>query len=483
MAMAGPGTAGGMPRRGLLGSAAAWPAAAGVLDERATVSMNSNPFPGEKIRNRLREAVRKAALAFPRTVVLVLDIDRLKEVNSVYGYAAGDRLLAAVAGRLFARSDPELVARMSGDRFVALLPVATGEVVEKANGLLRRLTRPVPHGDVRLVPQASAGVAVLPDDGEEFDGLLRRAELALDIAKRQGGGRLVRFDPAMEISLVHRKCLESELERAVREDEFELYYQPQFGLADGRVVGVEALLRWPRRPGGPLSPATFVPVAETTGLIRPIGAWVVRRAARTARLWVDRGHPTTVSINVSVAQLRQQDVARIVSRELERYELPAELLEIEVTESLFVDPAQSVIANNIQRLVRLGVRLAIDDFGTGYSSLAYLKRLPAQRIKVDRTFVEGVARDATDEALMGTIIGLGRLFGKRVLAEGVETSEQRAVLEREGCHEAQGFLLARPMPEEECTRFLELAEAAPRVWRASDGNLFRFAQAATSPGA
>lgn len=408
----------------------------------------------ERVWAQLCRAIEAAVRRDSRLAVAVLDLDRLKEVNTVYGYRAGDQLLAALASRLDEHLGGSDGFRMSGDRFVVWLPLGEQDVLPSVTRVIRRFTRPVPYADLRLIPQVSVGIAVHPEDGRDAENLLRRAELALDLAKRQGGGRIVRFEAAMETTLAHRKWLESELERAIRHEEFELHFQPQFGLADGRVVGVEALLRWPRRPGGPLSPAVLVPIAESSGLIRAIGAWIVRRAARTARLWLDHGCPTPVSINVSVAQLRQQDVARLVARELERFALPAELLEVEVTESLFVDPAQSAIAGNIERLARLGVRLAIDDFGTGYSSLAYLKRLPAQRIKVDRTFIDGVAHDATDEALMGTIVGLGRMFGKRVLAEGVETEEQHRVLLREGCHEAQGYLLARPMPEAECTVFL-----------------------------
>jgi len=435
--------------------------------------MGDSGIRGDRLRSALRRSLRRLAGRHERTALLVLDLDRLHDVNTVCGYDTGDRLLQVVGERLAAMAAADATGvRISGDRFVALLPVDRADPAIRAGAAVRRLTVPIAVGEMRLVPQASAGFAVFPEDGFEFDQLLRRAELALGFAKRQGGGRALRFDPAMEASLAHRKRIESELERALRHDEFELVYQPQFALPDGAVVGVEALLRWPRRPGGPLSPAVFVPVAEASGLIRGIGAWIVQRAARTACRWREAGHPVPVSINVSVAQLRQQDVARLVARALERHRLPPELLEIEVTESLFVDPAQSAIAGNIAGLARLGVGLAIDDFGTGYSSLAYLKRLPARRIKVDRTFVDGVARDATDEALMGTIVGLGRLFGKRVLAEGVETPEQRRVLEREGCHEAQGFLFARPMPEDECAAFLARAAqgrrrdaASPAEWR------------------
>jgi diguanylate cyclase (GGDEF)-like protein len=410
---------------------------------------------GDRMRGELRRALGRLARRHEAVAVMVIDLDRLHEINSVFGYETGDRLLQALSERLTALPADDLVAmRISGDRFIVLLPADPADPAACAEATLHRLSLPVAVGGIRLIPQASAGFAVFPQDGEEFDQLLRRAELALDVAKRHGGDRTLRFDLTMEASLAHRRRLECELERALRCDEFDLVYQPQFTLTDGQVVGVEALLRWPRRPGGPLSPAVFVPIAEACGLIRAIGAWIVRRAARTAQHWHEAGHPIPVSINVSVAQLRQQDVASLIGRALKRHRLPPELLEIEVTESLFVDPAQSAIAGNIAGLARLGVGLAIDDFGTGYSSLAYLKRLPARRIKVDRIFVDGVARDATDAALMRSIVGLGSLFGKRVLAEGVETLEQRQILEREGCHEAQGFLFARPMPEQECAAFL-----------------------------
>ncbi len=429
------------------------------------------------LTGELERIVRGLRLRRAQALLLVVDVDRMRDVNAVYGYRVGDALLTVFERRLEQfRGHVELTRRLGGDRFLVLATIghSAPRITER---ILARLRAPLHLGGLELSLAISAGLARFPEHAQEAEQLLRSAELALDQAKIAGGNRLVVYDARMDAAFRHRKLMEMQIKRGLERREFALHYQPQFDLASGRVTGVEALLRWPGRPGGALPPGHFIPVAEASGLIRPLGAWLIDEACATARRWLDEGIRVTMCVNISVAQLRHQDVAGLAQRCLERHRLPASQLELELTESLFVDPAQTAIRRNIERLRRLGVRLAIDDFGTGYSSLAYLKRLPAERIKVDKAFVRGLGGDPTDEALMRTIIALGRLFGKRVLAEGVEEDVQRAFLLREGCDEAQGYLFTEPLPETECRRFLRgvrtPARPCPTVTLAPAGALAR----------
>ncbi len=407
----------------------------------------------------LRGAIAAALRGGARFALVVLDVDRLREVNLVLGYEAGDRVLAAVAERL-GRFGADRLFRASGDRFAM-----TVEGVD--TGALRRRLATVLGHDVRLGEMAlevglSAGIALFPDHGPDPDALLRAAELALDEAKGRGGRRAVVFEPGFEAALRRRKCIEGALRRAIRTRSFTLHFQPQFEIGTGAVVGVEALLRWPRKDGDPVPPGEFVPIAEATGLIGPLGRWLFDEACRAAVRIRRAGSPVPVSVNVSPAQLRQPDMAETVRHTLARHDLPPQALELEVTEGLFVDPAQTAIRRNLEALRALGVRFALDDFGTGYSSLAYLKRLPAWRIKIDRCFVEGLGETPEDEAILDAIVELGRVFGKRILAEGVETERQCRVLAAHGCDEVQGFFLARPMDADRLVAFLrERPTAAP----------------------
>jgi EAL domain-containing protein (putative c-di-GMP-specific phosphodiesterase class I) len=258
----------------------------------------------------------------------------------------------------------------------------------------------------------------------------------------------------MDASLKARKALERELRQAIEQGDLELHYQPQVDLRTGRIGGVEALLRWPHKSRGMIPPVSFIPLAESTGLIRPLGAWILAEAGRAARRWRDLGLELEVAVNLSAAQLRNQEIVGLVARVLADNDLTPQALELELTESLFVDPSEIALRRALERVAEMGVQLAIDDFGTGYSSLAYLKRLPVSKIKIDRSFLAEIGRERADEALVRAIIGLAKTFGKRVLAEGVETEAQRQFLLREGCDAAQGYLFSRPVGEDAVTAML-----------------------------
>lgn len=414
-------------------------------------------LPGKLAMRRRTAMALRNSTAGARTALLAFDLDRLKDVNACWGYAAGDEVLRKCAERLVDLAGVHGVAgRLGGDRFALVLPDLADVTAARraARSALELLGRPLEVGGIEIAPSATIGVALYPDHGSGFDQLMRCAELAVDEAKREGGGRLVLFDPRMDATLKARKTIERELRRALESGQFAVHFQPQFDLATGAVVACEALIRWRHPERGYVPPVEFVPVAESNGLIRPIGAWILKEALAAARRWLELGWPVRVAVNVSAAQLRQRDLPQLVRRALAESRVPPDLLELEVTESLFVDPSQIAIRRCLDEVAAMGVSLAIDDFGTGYSSLACLKRLPVDRIKIDKSFLRDVDRDPVDEAIVRTIIGLARTFDLRVVAEGVESEQQRRFLEREGCDEAQGYHFARPMPEAEVTAFM-----------------------------
>lgn len=431
--------------------------------ERSTV-----PPPPERDRltglltaGSLREATSalfdQAAAAGHRIVLVVLDLERLRDINAVHGYGFGDEVLRQTARRLNTLGIvPLAVARIGGDRFAVLLPSPAS-----ADGLrawvvsvVKAFERPFRIAGCDLHLNVHAGAAQFPEHGTGLDTLLRAAEQALEIACRGQGRRWIAYDVHLNRAAAAQRLMEKELRQAIEAQALVLHYQPQIDCLSGRVTGVEALLRWPHPEKGLIPPQSFIPLAEASGLIRPLGAWVLAEACRAARRWRDRQLDLTVSVNVSAAQLRHQDLPAFVAQVLQVAGLPPGALELELTESMFVDPTQLAMHRSIQGVAAMGVRLAIDDFGTGYSSLGYLKRLPVHKIKIDKSFVRDLDHDAADAAIVRSIIGLARTFGKRVLAEGVEEGTQYKFLLDEGCHEAQGYFFARPMPEDACTAFL-----------------------------
>jgi len=412
----------------------------------------------------LRRLTSEVGSSDERVALIAFDIDRMKDINGLHGYAVGDQLLRIAARRLegIARDG---VFRLAGDRFVLVRRGVTGiaDAEMAAVAALDRIGRPLRLGKAtkhEMTPSASVGIALYPDHGRDFESLMRCAEMAVDDAKQAGGRRCRLFDRGMIVAMQQRKDLERDLRDALDAGDLSLHYQPQLDLATGRIVGVEALMRWHHKERGPVPPTTFIPIAEASGLIRPMGTWLVHEACRTLSRWREMGFDIGMAINISAAQLRQQNLPEIVARALEENGLAAGKLEIELTESLFVDPSELMMRRSLDRLAEMGVSLAIDDFGTGYSSLAYLKRLPVQKIKIDKSFTQGIGREEVDEALVKVIIHLARTFGKRVLAEGVETEEQHRFLVEEGCDAAQGYLFAKPMPFAACTRELQIEALA-----------------------
>jgi EAL domain-containing protein (putative c-di-GMP-specific phosphodiesterase class I) len=300
---------------------------------------------------------------------------------------------------------------------------------------------------------AGIGIAVSPGD-DEADELIRRADLALYRAKREGRGRFHFFEPGMDAEVQARRRLERGLRRAIKRGEFVLHYQPQFDLKTDRVDGVEALVRWRHPQRGLVPPGEFIPAAEASGLVRPLGAWVLAEACRQARAWRDAGLTLVVAVNLSPSELRHGGVLHAIDSALRASGLDPGLLELEITEGLLLEHAEGATDRILHGLAARGVRLSLDDFGTGYSSLAYLRRLPVQRIKIDRSFVRDIGTDPEDEAVVQAIVSLGHTLGKEVVAEGVESEAQLGFLRELGCDAAQGFLLARPQAAAEVERLL-----------------------------
>ena len=398
-------------------------------------------------RTLLRDRLEQAIAAGGAAAVLCLDLDRFKEVNDTLGHPVGDALLRAVTGRLRACArGKDVVARLGGDEFAVVLPAPAG-TPEGAAGFagraLEALAEPFLIEGHQLLAGASVGIAVAPADGADADTLLRRADMALYRAKAEGRAAWRFFEPALDAQLQERRALEADLRRAVRERRFELHYQPLVRTPTGSVSGVEALLRWRRADGGLVPPADFIPLAEETGLIVPIGDWVLRTACAEVARWPSG--TIGVAVNLSPAQFRRGDLVGSVRAALAASGLGPGRLELEITESVLLEDDRSTL-DTLRSLRALGVRIAMDDFGTGYSSLGYLRRFPFDKIKIDRSFVREMARDANCMAIVRAVVSLGATLGATITAEGVETPEQFDLLREIGCEEAQGFLFGRPKP-------------------------------------
>ena len=391
--------------------------------------------------------------------VLFLDLDRFKVVNDSFGHDAGDRLLAEVGVRLQHAVRPsDLVARFGGDEFVVLCHAVQGEgqAVAIAQRLAEAVSTPFPLDGDDVYLTASTGIALAADRLSPED-LLRAADTAMYRAKLRGRPYQV-FDEGMRVRSVERLSMESALHRALEREEFRLLYQPAVSILDGRIVGVEALLRWEHPERGLVEPDEFIPVAEEMGLIVPIGRWVLEEACRQARRWRRFGRQTWMSLNLSAHQLAAPGFVDQVREALEETGTDPGRLHLEITESALMEDTEGV-AGVVRGLKALGVQLSIDDFGTGYSSLVYLKRLAVDTLKIDRSFVDGLGREPEDTAIVMAVLGMARSLGLSVVAEGVETEEQLNALRDLGCTQAQGFYFWRPEPPEAVARLLSRRSA------------------------
>jgi diguanylate cyclase (GGDEF)-like protein len=407
-------------------------------------------------QDRLALAVAQAHRHRQGLAVLFLDLDRFKVINDSLGHTVGDRLVREVAARLrTCVREGDTVARLGGDEFTLLLPhvgqaVDAAKVAKKVLDLVR-----IPFDiDAReLFVTASMGISLYPDDGVDAETLVKNADTAMYRAKEQGRDLYQLYTPAMNATALERLALESSLRRALSQDELVLHYQPIFDVAAQRVQGVEALLRWHHPELGLVPPADFIPLAEVTGLILPMGPWVLRTACAQARAWQERQPGLSVAVNLSARQFQEASLVAQVTDALADSGLDPRCLQLEITESSAMQNAQTAI-QTLRELKALGVGLSIDDFGTGYSSLSYLKRFPIDTLKIDQSFIRDIGRDPDDAAIASAIIALAHTLKLTVVAEGVETAGQLAFLAAHGCDRSQGYLLSRPLPADRCSELL-----------------------------
>jgi diguanylate cyclase (GGDEF)-like protein len=421
------------------------------LHHRATHDALTGLANRSALHDSLSRLIAHAARSDERLAVLYLDLDRFKVVNDSLGHASGDQLLVCIADRLKACvRQSDVVARLGGDEFAIVLAGAAQvtSAASVAQNVLHAIEQPVTLGAHEVFTSASIGACVYPIDGRNADTLLKNADNAMYRAKQKGRARFYFYTEDLNQRANERLELESALRRSISRGEFELHYQPRVNVRSRQITACEALVRWRPRPDELIEPARFIPLAEETGLIVPLGLWVLRTACTQMREWRDAGAGIRVAVNLSARQLREPAFVESLSDILQESGLEGHHLELEITESVAMhDPEE--MGHLLKAMSDLGVSIAIDDFGTGHSSLAYLKRFHIDCLKIDQSFVHGINAEGADESIIRSIIALGRNLNLVVVGEGVETEAQRAFLEREGCDELQGFLCGRPRPARE----------------------------------
>jgi diguanylate cyclase (GGDEF)-like protein len=411
--------------------------------------------------DRTDQAMRQGARDGSSSAVMLFDLDRFKEINDTLGHKYGDRVLCEIGPRIHQiLRDADTVARLGGDEFCVLLPRVDGLVaaMDVAERIISALQKPIEVDGMVLGIEASCGIAMAPEDGDTADLLLQRADVAMYVAKGSNMN-VVAYTDELNINTPTHLTLLGDLRTAIGQDQLRLHYQPKAQLETGRIQGVEALVRWEHPTLGLLPPDEFIPVAEHTGLIRPLTTWVLTTALRQCRTWLDEAHARdwielSMAINLSTRSLLDDGFPGEVKAALEEFDVPAHLLELEITESaIMTDPLRA--RQLLTELADIGVRIAIDDFGTGYSSLAYLKDLPVSQLKIDQSFVQNMGNDVNDAIIVRSVVDLGHNLGLQIVAEGVEDHHTWDQLAQLGCDDAQGYFLAKPMAPEAMMAWLE----------------------------
>jgi diguanylate cyclase (GGDEF)-like protein/PAS domain S-box-containing protein len=413
-------------------------------------------------RNLMAQAINNANREGVGFSVLFIDLDGFKKINDAMGHACGDLLLQEVAKQL--RSQVRMsdtISRWGGDEFIVMLDklVSPSDVAGVAEQINHSLSQVFMVNQQEVFVTASIGISLFPEDGEEIDVLLEKADAAMYNVKKSGRNNICFYSQSLETQAKEQLFLENELRQAIKNDEFEIYYQPQFELSSNRLIGLEALIRWKHLKKGLLSPDLFISLAEESGLIVPIGQWVVKTVCRQLKLWKDKGLPLVrIAINISARQFAQKDLVSTIIQEVELNGIETGLLQIEITESMIIRDIGLVI-DVMDDLKSVGISIAIDDFGTGYSSLEYLKKLPIDKLKIDKSFINSVVNNQDDASIVQAVIAMGHNMNMQIIAEGVETEEQlKFLLERE-CDYGQGYFFSKPVPAEKIEELIKDAKS------------------------
>ena len=424
-------------------------------------------------RDRLTHAMARAKRNGLMMAMIVLDLDRFKEINDTLGHTAGDKVLQAVA-KVMRESlrEVDTIVRLGGDEFALILEdiAHVDRVTALAERILQIFSNPLVIDGREIYVTASTGITLYPHGVDGVDALLQAADIAMHHAKEEGGNTYEFYAPEMNVHAAANLDMENLLRRALERQEFLLHYQPKVAVKSGRITGVEALIRWNSKELGPVSPAKFIPLAEKTGLIVPIGEWVLKTACAQNKAWQEQGYPPLLmSVNLSPRQFRQKNLLEMVAAGLRDAGLNPRFLELEITEGMIMVRPEKAIAI-LQEVHQLGVQLSVDDFGTGYSSLAYLKRFPVQKLKIDQSFMRDLTVDRDDAGIVTAVVAMAKSLNLEVIAEGVETAEQLAFLAKLDCDEYQGYYFSRPVPAGEFTRLFRTSDdsvrlSAPRLVR------------------
>ena len=425
-----------------------------IKEEKIRYLSNYDALTGLPNRTLLNEKARVALAAAKasgtQVSLLFIDLDRFSIINDSLGHSVGDEVLKQLSQRLTAELNlSATLSRAGGDEFCLLLPgVDTSQVKRIAQELLDIITYPVDIKERRLTLTASIGIAFFPDHGSNIERLIQSADAALAQAKQKGCNNYQIFNEVMRSDADETLLIENELREAIGKQQLALHYQPQVDMQSGKIFGVEALVRWEHPEMGMIYPGRFIPIAEESGLIVDIGNWVLETAVRQQAAWLSEGLPlTSIAVNLSAIQIYKDDFSQTVDSILEKYQLPHAMLELELTERIAMEHSSRTLIT-LHQLQALGITLSIDDFGTGYSSLSYLKSYPVKKLKIDKSFVDGLGNNAEDQAIVVAIIGIAKGLGFKTVAEGVETKEQWKFLKDHGCDEYQGYFFSKPVAAE-----------------------------------
>ncbi len=431
------------------------------IEQRLLTLSHFDPLTGLANRNlfylKLTDGIIQSLRGNKLLALFFLDLDNFKEINDTMGHPVGDRLLQEVSARLKSSTRAsDTVARLGGDEFAVIATHLGNEtdITLLAKKLVTSFNEPFTFGNEEIIAHTSIGIALCPTHGHDPDELLRHADLALYQAKAAGRNNFKFYDSELDARAQEYRALEQEMRYALQQQSFTLHFQPMFSIDGKNVIGVEALVRWPHKVRGMISPADFIPLAESSGLILPLGEQILEMACDEINRWKQLGLPELlVAVNLSPIQFADQNLIEKIAETLRRKSVSPHLIELEITENTLMDTSSDAI-ERLTKLDAMGIKLAIDDFGTGYSSLSYLKKFPVHKLKIDRAFIMDVTTDKDDATIARTIIHLGQAMNLEIIAEGVETEDQLDFLRKEGCEQVQGFLFAKPMPSDALIEWL-----------------------------